>query len=100
MIWTEAVWLAFQMPSVCERPNDWVGVHAVPVVTEPTVVSLTAPPSTLQRSETFSTPQVPLVRFAKKRNEGCAELTQKVGETTRPVALIASDFASVAALTL
>src|SRR3954447_22478653 len=100
MIWTDAVWLAFQMPSTWESPNDCVGAQSVPGVTEPTVVSFVAPPSRLQRSETLSTPQVPLVRFAKKRNERCAELTQKVGETTRPVALIASDFASVAALTL
>src|SRR4051812_27696894 len=100
MIWAVPTWLASQIPRICERLNDWVGDQAVPVVTEPTTVSFVAPPSTLQRRLTLSTPQVPLVRLAKKRNVGWSVLTQNVGVTTRPFALIASDFESVLARTL
>ena len=40
-----------------------------------------------QRTLTFSTPHVPLVRRAKKRNVGCSMPTQNSGETALPVAL-------------
>src|SRR4051812_49930244 len=70
-----------------------------PAVTEPTTVSLVTP-FCCQRTLTFTTPQVPLVRRAKKRKVGCSMPTQKAGETTRPGALRASDLASGAPGTL
>src|SRR3954452_11210479 len=89
------------MPSTVARLNDWVGCHAVSdVLTEPTTVSLVAPDSFFQRSFTLSTPQVPLVRRAKKRNVGCWMATQNGADTTAPVGLIASDFVSAEPCTL
>ena len=67
-----------------------------PAVTEPTTVSLTTPLASFERSLTFSTPHVPLVRRANRRNVGCSIPTQNEGETALPVALIASDLESFA----
>src|SRR4051794_12748664 len=89
------------MPSTVARLNDWVGCQAVSdVLTEPTTVSWVALASSVQRSFTLSTPQVPLVRRAKKRNVGCWMATQNGADETTPVGLIASDFTSVEACTL
>src|SRR3954451_12234568 len=90
-----------------------------PAVTEPTTVSLVTP-FCCQRTLTFSTPQVPLVRRAeerdgggghpthgggragraKKRTVGGSMPTQSAGETALPVTLTASDLASAEPWTL
>src|SRR6476659_9295426 len=68
----------------------------VPRSSELTVVSLVRPDWSCQRTRTFRTPQLPLVRRAKKRMVGRLRSTHTVGETAVPPASIASDLESLA----
>ena len=71
----------------------------VPRLSELIVVSFVRPLSSCQRTRTLSTPQLPLVRFAKKRIVGRLRSTHTVGETATPPASMASERESPAART-
>ena len=69
---------------------------AVPVADRADDGLVRVPAWSCQRSLTFSTPHVPLVRRAKKRNVGRSMSTHTVGETALPPASMASDLESPA----
>src|SRR3954467_11556165 len=94
--WTLASWAGFHSPSMLAMLNTGEAAHAVPKLlsSAATVVSFVLPDESLKRTRRLSTPQLPLVRRAKKRTVGRLMSMHTAGETAVPVASMASDFES------